>query len=792
MFFAQNLRPISDSNEVLKKIKSTSPLNKVVVKRGDGGIASRLETINTLVDKEFKDKSHYLLINTNEKLVEYFNAIIENGDCGFDTETSGLDTYTCDLAGISVYTLNQKPAYIPINHISCITFEKVSNQIEESFVKSQLSRLIEHDVKLIIHNAKFDIKVIKHCLGIHLGSQVYWDSMIASQLLNENEPHGLKPLCDKYVYEGDEKSLVYSDLFKGIPFTIVPIKSGYLYAAKDAKMHYDLYKYQEQYLDERFELCKEKGLQKLARLFRNVEMPLITTLVELEDNGVVIDKEYATKLSVEYHAELEEREKTFYKALKPYHEKIEQYKRKNYKNKLSDPININSPEQIAVVLYDILELISPDKLKLRSTEASILDRLEHPLIKPIINCRETLKLLSTYIDALPNAVKSDGKAHTNMNQNGAGTGRLSSSDYNSQNIPTKGRHKRIRNMFKGSQGSLISSSDYSKNEPAILAEFSADEELKKAFEEGKDVYSFMGSKTYKIPYEDCLEFYTDGTVNKEGKKRRTAMKETVLGLMYGKQAKAIAEALKISEKEATRVMEAFFSSFPKVKEWIDALLIEAKKTGYVETLWGRKRRLPDLTLPEYEFEYTGENRTDFDPLDFTQTVKNEVSFDKIKYYWKKFNKSTYWKEIKIIMKEAENEGISVKANTRLINDAERQAMNAPMQGSAADMIKYAMVKVDEYSYYSRKSVKAFQLHKDKKKDDELFKLSEEFFNLGGKILLQVHDELLIEAPKATIFRCTGILKEIMIKAASHMLKIPMKVDSHISECWAGEAILETV
>ena len=280
------------------------------------------------------------------------------------------------------------------------------------------------------------------------------------------------------------------------------------------------------------------------------------------------------------------------------------------------------------------------------------------------------------------------------------------------------------------------------------------------FSTDRDLYSTMASLAFHVPYEDCREFYPDGTVNKEGKARRSRIKAVVLGLMYGRGDASVAEQLGITVEEARDLSNSLFQGFPKIKEYIEKAKAEAKKTGYTTTLWGRRRYLKYIQKERYEYKYGVNRPINFDPLfDSDEEVDNEVS-QKIKdYYNAKLEKASYNQRRKI-MEEALSNGIIIEDNGAWLASSERQVVNGIVQGSAADMTKRAMVAL--YNH-------------------------EELNKLGFRLLMSVHDENIGECPIENVKRVTELLSEVMIKA-NDRCSVPMKCDAEISACWYGESI----
>lgn len=719
--------------------------------KGGKSVYDRISTIVATVNTKLgKYADQYELLRDEDSVKKYFDRIKEFGSAAIDTETSSLDPITTTLAGVCLYSPGLKPAYIPMHHISYVTGVESANQVQDAVVKKCLEEC--SDVKWVFHNAKFDIRVIRNQLGIEI--KAYWDTQLAASCLNENESHRLKDLHLKYCDSQDTESFTYDKLFEGIPFTHIPITTAYLYSAGDGVKTWELMEFQQKYLT-------EERLPGPYFVFKNIEMPIIPVVAAMEDRGICLDTEFAHQLSEKYNAQMKDREKVIYDILGMYSSEIEEYRKNNPGNILSDPINIGSPKQLAVLLYDILGLQSPDKEKPRGTGEDILTRLDTPLSQAILDYRETQKLLSTYVDKMPTIVNpKTGKIHCSFHQYGAATGRFSSSDPNMQNIPS--HNKEIRKMFRGEPGFVLISSDFSQQEPRTLAHMSHDEHLIQAYVDGKDIYAWIAEKIYKVPYEECKEFRPDGTKNPEGKKRRDSVKSIILGIMYGRGAKAISEQLNCTPKEAQKIVDQFYTSFPNVKKWMDKVLRDARKNGYVETAWGRKRRLPDVQLSKYEFELLGGGPSTFDPLAFEED-QGEAEVDPVvcEKYTRLLDKTWGGKEKRDIILKAREEGVKITDNGGKIADAERQCVNSIIQGSSADMTKLAMIAI-----YNDERLRELDCH----------------------LLLQVHDEVICECPKDNAKECAERLTSLMVGAAKEKIRVPMKCDAEVTECWYGEPL----
>ena len=534
-------KPAAGSVADLKnKINNTAAPVIVTGSGGKGGgkqnLIERINSIVLLVNQKLsKYQGLYECIREEEALENYITACIENGIVSIDTETSSLDEIMCNIAGFSMYTPGQKAVYVPLNHLSYVTFMPIDKQIPVSFAKEQLKRLDDAKVKTVMFNATFDVRVIENQVGVYLNC--YWDCYIAARMLNENEDeNGLKPLHHKYC-EGDigEEAFNFNDLFEDFNFQYVPINTGYIYAARDAKITYELYEFQLPFLTKGTPECEENSLSRVADITREVEMMVLPQFIALEDTGISFDMGVQTRLSEKYHKRLEEREIAFWNVCDNYKQEISSYRRiSGYACKLDEHINIGSPTQIAILLYDILHLKCPDKKKPRGTGEEIISQIDHPICKAILDYREVVKLLGTYIDKMPEIIcPKTGRIHASYNQLGADTGRTSSKDPNMQNIPSRGEGKEIRQMFVATKGYCLISSDYSAQEPRLTAHLSGDKRMIQAYIEGKDLYCEIASIAFDVPYEECTEHRPDGSSNPEGKKRRGMAKVIVLGKPNG-------------------------------------------------------------------------------------------------------------------------------------------------------------------------------------------------------------------------------------------------------------------
>ena len=471
-----------EAKKIVKKISKPKDPTKIVeqaLKSKKTTIYERLAIIKENVYKVLgKHTQTTQVIKTKEEYVEYIDEIIKNGVVAIDTETNNsLEPLTCKIMGLCLYTPNMKPAYVPINHRDVESDERFSWQLTEEDIAEQLNRInsnvLSNPIKIIMHNGKFDYQVIKCTIGVKLN--MYWDTMIGAKILDENEKSaGLK---QQYIDKIDASQEKYSidHLFKDVEYALVEPEVFALYSAHDALMTYQLYMWQK----ERFEI---KGHERIYNLFLNIEMPIVEVAAEMELTGVEVDQEYSKRLSEKYHKQLDMVEKQIHDELLKYEPQINKWRvtkdatehppkargegfGKSKSEQLESPVNIASPTQLAIFLYDILKCPVVDKKKPRGTGEdelkAINNKLKLPICDLILEYRGLVKLLNTYIDSIPTLVtQKTGRVHTHFNQYGAATGRFSSSEpLNLQNIPSK--NKEIRLMFKARDGYTFVGSDYS-------------------------------------------------------------------------------------------------------------------------------------------------------------------------------------------------------------------------------------------------------------------------------------------------------------------------------------------
>lgn len=533
-----------------------------------------------------------------------------------------------------------------------IYFIKTGKEITSDYLNKQLEALdantwISPDLKKNLHLMKaggftpderkkyFDMTVAAYLLNPLLGDYPY-DGVAKDYLsivLSSKKDYLGKLTCEQMIKE-DEKKVVD-------------------YACYEAYIAWKSKEILESNL-------KEKGMYEL---YENIEMPLVFVLYDMEKEGIRADgdklKEYSRELAVSIN-------------------KIE----KRIYEEAGEEFNINSPKQLGIVLFEKLQLPNEKKTKTGySTSAEVLDKLapDHPIVADVLEYRQLSKLKSTYADGLINFIEQDGKIHTTFNQTITATGRLSSTDPNLQNIPIRIElGKLIRKVFLPEQGHLFVDSDYSQIELRVLAHLSDDEKLIAAFKNGQDIHRSTASLVFDTPFDEVTDI-----------QRRNA-KAVNFGIVYGISAFGLANDLNIGRKEAQAYIDSYFEKYPKIKAFLDKTVSEAKEKGYIKTMFGRIRPIPELSSSNFMQRQFGE----------------------------------------------------------------RVAMNSPIQGTAADIIKIAMIRVH----------------------DRLLKE-----NLKSKLILQVHDELLIETAEDEKEYVIELLEEEMHKAAD--LKVSMEVGTECGYDW---------
>lgn len=618
---------------------------------------SQTEQVPSLEVKQ--NQGDYKVVTNLEELQNYINIIEENEKIvAFDCETTSLDTLNTQLVGFSLSSQAGKGIYVPL--YTSNLFENL-DFIPQDKALEQIARLFNNpQVTVILHNGKFDYKVLRS-RGIKINNNKVScklvDTMIAEWLLNSDKT-GKNSYSLEYLAETKLglKGIEYEDLVpKGQTFADLPIEKAFPYAAEDADFTFQLWQKLEPQLKS----------QNLYELFTSTEMRLMPLLAEMEIQGIHLDSQ------------------TLYDYNKELTIGIEDIQNKIYST-VGHTFNIASPKQLQEILFTERGLKPTKKTKTGySTDTSVLEELAlyDPVPKMILEYRELAKLQSTYVETLPSMCDKNERIHTDFIQTGTATGRLSCREPNLQNIPVRNEAgRKIRSAFTATPGTILISADYSQIELVVLAHLSQDKNMCNAFISGTDVHKATAALIFGVPQEEVTP-----------QMRRTA-KTINFGVIYGMSAFRLANDLGISRTQAAEFIENYFKTYSSVNDFINSTIQKTEETGFVQTIFGRKRQIANINS------------------------KNKL----------------------------EKSG------------AERMAVNTPVQGSAADIVKKAMLDVSKA-------------------------LEEE--NTQAKLILQVHDELLVECPDnpQTIEKTISIIKEKMENAVK--LNVPLKVSIEYGKNW---------
>jgi DNA polymerase-1 len=580
-----------------------------------------------------------------------------------DFETDSLDAWNAHPIGISLAVQPKEAVYVPVaghrrgemegadTHLG-FRFEERSPFVDPAEVRKALADVFaDSEMTVVAHNAKYDYKVSRGW-GIPRWACKIWDTMVAAWLDDpERNNYSLDSLA---AFHFGYAPIAYNDIVpKGSTFADVDLETAARYSGEDAD------------LTLRMMRRLEGRIQKTGsgKLFTDLEMPLLPILAEMEGEGIMIEKQVLWDYGTELAKELGDIEDQTYKTV-------------------GHEFNLGSPKQLQEVLFTERRLTPGKKTKTGySTDMAVLEELarEDPVPALILRHRILAKLKSTYADTLPNLADAESRLHTNFVQTGTATGRLSSREPNLQNIPIRDEEgRRIREAFIARPGQVLISADYSQIELVILTHLSGDKNLIAAFQEGKDVHARTAALIFGIPEEEV-------------KPDQRRMAKTInFGVMYGMSAFRLANELGISRTEAASFIDAYFKTYAGIRRFIDSLIKETEETGYVSTIFGRRR---------YIMAINSRNKTE---------------------------------------KKA----------------AERVAVNTPIQGSAADIVKIAMLKLDQALAEQRSP---------------------------AKLLLQVHDELILECPERDAPGAAALVREVMENAVQ--LKTPLRVRVETGKRW---------
>jgi len=595
----------------------------------------------------------YQMVNTDTALNEVASQLEGTNDFAIDLETTGKEALTAELVGVAVSPASGKAFYIPLGH-------RGMNQPEQlpiSQVMAKLKPLLaSEEIGKIAHNGKHSVRVLAN-YGVEL-ENLSFDTMIAAYLIGEKNLEIRALAFNRLGIEMIPIAELVGTGKKQIPMAMLGARQAADYACAGADVIWHL----------RDNLRDELQRQGLWQLFTEVEMPLVPVLADMERNGVVLDTGLLREMSLSLNGKILELEAEIYSSV-------------------GHEFNINSHQQLGRILFEELKLPRARKTKSGySTEASVIEGLRgtHPIIELVLDYRQLSKMKSTYVDALPALInRNTGRVHTSFNQTATTTGRLSSTEPNLQNIPIRGKlGGKIRQAIVAPPGSYLLSGDYSQIDLRALAHLSQDTELIAAFARDEDIHATTASRIYGVEKADVTY------------EMRRVAKTVNFGVIYGMSNYGLEQATELSREESARFITLYFERYPGVRQYIEATKEQARKLGYVQTVMGRRRFIPEINSPNWQVRQA----------------------------------------------------------------AERMAINAPVQGSSADIIKVAMIN----------------MHREMKNR-----------NLRSKMLLQIHDELLFEVPQEEIEEMKSLVGRIMAEAVK--LCVPLRIDIKLGKNWGEMA-----
>ena len=604
-------------------------------------------------DSEIQASREYDVVFQASEFEQWLEKLSSAEMITFDTETTSLDYMAAELVGVSFAVVAGEAAYVPIAH----NYEGAPTQLSLDTVLRGIKPILEDpSIKKIGQNMKYDMSVMGK-YGVEIRGLAF-DTMLESYVLNSvASRHNMDDLALKYL---GRTTIHFEDIAgkgaKQVTFNQIDLEVAGEYAAEDADITLQLHQTIWPRLSES---------EKLRSVFEKIELPLVGVLSRIERNGVLLDTDLLAKHSEALAVRIVELEEEAYSLA-------------------GEEFNLGSPKQLQQIFFEKLKLpvIRKTPKGQPSTAEPVLQELAHdyPLPKVIMEYRGLTKLKSTYTDQLPKQVhESTGRVHTSYHQAVAATGRLSSKDPNLQNIPIRTEEgRRVRKAFIAAPGYKLIAADYSQIELRIMAHLSKDDGLLKAFKDGLDIHSATASEVFGHPIEQVKDF-----------ERRSA-KAINFGLIYGMSAFGLARQLSIPRGDAQDYIDLYFERYPGVRAYMDSVREQAAGDGYVETIFGRRLYLPDITASNFQRR----------------------------------------------------------------QGAERAAINAPMQGSAADIIKLAMIDVDGWLMES---------------------------GIDAKMIMQVHDELVLEVREDLVPKVMAIVDEKMSSAAE--LDVPLVVESGMGDNW---------
>ncbi|MCM4161852.1 DNA polymerase I [Antarcticibacterium flavum] len=612
-----------------------------------GGDAEKIEV--TSGRKTLKDTSHvYQSVAPGMAMSLFLQNLKKQKSVCFDTETTSLNPLEAQLVGIAFSWEAGKGFYIPFPE----------DEKEAGKLIAELKPFFEaEDVEKVGQNLKYDIKVLAK-YGVELKGPLF-DTMIAHYLINPDMRHNMDVLAETYLNYSPQPitELIGKKGKNQGNMRDVPLEQQTEYAVEDADITLQLKKHFEPEL-------KEANTEKL---FKEIEIPLVQVLADMELEGIRLDEKFLQSLSAALENDIKELEENIYK-------------------EAGEEFNIGSPKQLGIILFEKLQLVKkPKKTKTGqySTGEDVLSVLanEHEIVRCVLDYRGLVKLKNTYIDALPTQVeKTTGRVHTDYMQTVAATGRLSSNNPNLQNIPIRTeRGREVRKAFvPRDENYVLLAADYSQIELRIIAALSKEENMIKAFQSGEDIHASTAAKVFNVPIDEVT------------REQRSNAKTVNFGIIYGVSAFGLSNQTNLSRSEAKELIDTYYTTYPQLRDYISEQIDYAREHGYVQTVLGRRRYLKDIN----------------------------------------------------------------SQNAVVRGAAERNAVNAPIQGSAADIIKIAMINIHR-------------------------KLKEG--NYKTKMLLQVHDELVFDAHKDELEKVQKMIKSEMENAFK--MDVPLDVELGVGENW---------
>lgn len=762
-------------------IKRTSSNPFAVRAEGDiSEIENAVAELEMQLQEKLPEIEHELVTSEN-RLKELFEHMKKVKVVAIDTETNVAgrepDARYDEIAGFSAYSPTGVAYYVPINH------HFYEHNMDARWFFRELEKLGD-EVAIIMHNSNYDVPVIENYAQARLRVQV--DTMIASRVLNENERqphipgsgHGLKYLWNTYCMNGEWEESSYEDLFSSRKYGSFRPETVYKYASLDAVMTYQLGAFQMKYLSTQSPFLKKyPDMQSVAKYFWEIEMPVLRITQEMTVNGINYDMEMNKRLQVKYENRLRELTERLNKAIDKMLEENKDHVPEASLAKLGNPVNVNSSEQLAILLYDVLQMELNDALKrgqevkhrknrrtgpvnYRFTGEEALKYFEEAypeheeFMSALMEYREVNKIYTTFIIRYREYIDPrTNKIHAEWNTTGADTGRMSCRNPNLQQLPS--RNPDIRPMFTPNEGNVFVACDYSAQEPRLLAYLSQDPVLVENFKQDKDIYSTLISTARGMRYDECTkdahhkameEWEASGRVGERPVNYRDQGKTLQLALSYGLGPNALSEQLNITRQEADQLMRDFRKNLSTVFEFEKNLKQSVKKKGYLKTIWGNKRRFPNYALPELEIKTN-------DGMPLTMHTRQAIynAFDGV---WKNDERRDLRKNLEAMY------NVKIWDNKSKIGEDETRILNSLIQGSGAGMLKKALVLI-----YNDKRMR----------------------ELGGFPVLLVHDEIIIEGPKENQEELAERLEELMLEAAyANTEGVPFKAEAEVMERWTPE------